>query len=148
MGFHFIPSHLILEDSLSSRRHINHILWVVITKEVLQFAQLIIPLLHDIYKRKFHKNQAPIISSDIFKYSPLLYCEMLIDKQCSSRDRYQQCLLTNKQLLFSLDINIQDILQVFNPLLEEILLAKDCIICFYIQTCYFATGLSELSYSV
>ena len=27
-------------------------------------------------------------------------------------------------------------------------MGKDCIIFFYIQTCYFATGLSELSYSV
>ena len=41
-----------------------------------------------------------------------------------------------------------DILQVFNPLLEELPLGKDRIIFFYIQTCYFAAGLSELSYPV
>ena len=45
-------------------------------------------------------------------------------------------------------MSIYDIFQVFNQLLDELLLGKDCIIFFYIQTCYFATGLSELSYSV
>ena len=44
-------------------------------------------------------------------------------------------------------MSIKDILQVLNPLIEELLLGKEFIIFGYIKICYLATGLSELSCS-
>ena len=83
-----------------------------------------------------------MISSDIFKYSPLLCivkCSLasnvLPDTGINS--------VYNLSSIFTFREN-NDIGQVLNPLLEELLLGNECIIFFYIQTCYLATSLSEL----
>ena len=52
--------------------------------------------------------------------------------------------ITYHQFLLFVRIYQYDIGQVLNPLLEELLLGNECIIFFYIQTCYLATSLSEL----
>ena len=84
-----------------------------------------------------------MISSDIFKYSPLL-CIVKCSLASNVLPDIGISSVYNLSSIFLLFVRIYHIRQVLNPLLEELLLGNECIIFFYIQTCYLATSLSEL----
>ena len=103
---------------------------------MLQFPQVIIPLLPDVYERKFHTKKNKLhwflqIPSNI------LICSELWNAH------WQAMFIKMNNLYF----HEHNTLQALNPLLKELPLGKDCIIFFYIQVWYFAIELSELSCS-